>query len=188
MASFMQKLRQFSGRFRHSEDGTATIPFVILFPMFLIIVVSSVEMGVLMIRHVMLERALDLAVRDLRLALWTPTVPANAGNELRARICNYAGILPKCSSAMMVELRPVSKTTWAPLSSGATCVNRNLPVNVNPTPTFGSSNELMLIRACIKFDPLFPMTGAGFHLPKDNTGAYALVATTAFVNEPRPGT
>ncbi len=45
----------------------------------------------------------------------------------------------------------------------------------------------MLIRACAKFDPIVPTTGLGFRLPKDNTGAYALISSTAFVNEPEPG-
>ncbi len=52
---------------------------------------------------------------------------------------------------------------------------------------FGTSNEMMLIRACVMLDPIFPTTGMGFHLPMDGTGAYALVSSTAFVNEPRPG-
>jgi glycosyltransferase involved in cell wall biosynthesis len=42
-------------------------------------------------------------------------------------------------------------------------------------------------RRVLEDDPIFPMTGLGFHLPKDNTGAYALVSATAFVNEPDPG-
>jgi hypothetical protein len=46
---------------------------------------------------------------------------------------------------------------------------------------------MMLIRACAKFDPLFPTSGLGFQLPRDNTGAYALIAATAFVNEPEVG-
>jgi hypothetical protein len=126
-------------------------------------------------------------VRDLRLGIWTPVDPNNAGNELRARICNNAGLIPNCTKALMVELRPISKATWQPLSSGPTCVDRTKPVNANPLPQFGAGNEMMLIRICSKFDPIFPLTGAGFHLPKDGTGAYGLVSSTAFVNEPRPG-
>ncbi len=49
------------------EDGTATIPFLLFLPFFMMLVISSLEMGMLMLRHVMLERALDMSVRDLRL-------------------------------------------------------------------------------------------------------------------------
>ena len=183
MGNPMKTLRRFFRRAARDESGSATIPFAIMVPAFLILVMSSLEMGLLMVRHVMLERGLDMAVRDLRLGFWTP--PTN--EELRARICNNAGILPNCMDTLLVELRPVSKVTWQPLASGPVCVDR--AEAVQPVTTFieGSSNDMMLIRACAKFDPIFPMTGMGFHLPKDNTGAYALVSSTAFVNEPRPG-
>ena len=187
MGKVMNTLRRFFRRAAREEDGTATIPFVIFVPFFLLLVMSSLEMGTLMTRHVLLERALDLSVRDLRLGTWTPTDPNNAGNELRARICNYFGLLSNCPQTLMIELRPVSKVTWAPLSSGANCVDRSKPVNVNPLPTFGTSNEMMLIRACMKVNPIFPTSGLGFALSKDGTGAYTLVSSSAFVNEPRPG-
>lgn len=183
----MKPLRRLFRRAARDEDGSATIPFVLFAPFLLILVMSSLEMGTLMTRHVMLERAVDLTVRDLRLGTWTPTDPNNAGNELRARICNKFGLLSNCPQVLMIELRSVSKTTWTPLASGATCVDRSKPVNVNPNPTFGSSNEMMLIRACLRVHPIFPMSGIGFALSKDGTGTYDLIASSAFVNEPRPG-
>jgi len=178
-----RSLRLRMARAARDEDGTATIPAVIFIPFFLILVMSSVEMGMLMIRHVMLERAVDMSVRGLRLGLWTP--PTH--EELRRTICSMAGVIPDCLNTVLIELRPVSKETWEPLSSGPTCVDR--AEEVQPVTTFspGIGDEMMLIRACAKFDPIFPTTGLGFHLPKDNTGAYALVSSTAFVNEPEPG-
>ena len=64
-----------------------------------------------------------------------------------------------------------------------------LPEPIKPVTTFdtGVGDNMMLIRACTKFDPIFPTSGLGFQLPRDNTGAYALVAATAFVNEPDVG-
>ena len=165
------------------EEGSSTIPFVIFAPFFLMLVVSSVEMGVLMIRHVMLERAMDLTVRGLRLGTYNPPDQTT----IKRDICNLAGVIPNCMNALLVELRPVSTTTWQPLASGPTCVDRGAPVQPVVTFTPGTGDEMMLIRACAKFVPLFPMSGLGFSLPKDDTGAYALVAATAFVNEPTPG-
>jgi Flp pilus assembly protein TadG len=188
MATLMKPMRGFFRRTATDESGAATIPFVLFFPLFLTLVMGSLEMGMMMLRHVMLERALDLTVRDLRLGNWTPDPNgASPSDQLKVRICNNAGILPSCTSAMLVELRPVSKTTWQPLSSGATCVDRSQ--TVQPVTAFdqGGSNDMMLVRACIKVDTMFVTTGMGFGLPKDSTGAYALVSTTAFVNEPRPG-
>ena len=51
----------------------------------------------------------------------------------------------------------------------------------------GTSNDMMIVRACLKVDPLFSGFGFGANMYKDATGAYSIVSTSAFVNEPRPG-
>lgn len=43
----------------------------------------------------------------------------------------------------------------------------------------------MFLRACAKFEPVFPTLGMGDNLVKDGAGMYALVSTSAFVQEPR---
>ncbi|MCX8507956.1 MAG: pilus assembly protein [Rhodobacteraceae bacterium] len=182
MGNALTSLRRwFSGR-ACDEEGSATIPFAIMMPFFLILVMSSLEMGMMLIRHVLLERSLDLAVRNLRLGTWVnPT-----HDQLKKVICNNAWLIPNCSNVLLVELRPVSKVTWQPLSAGPVCVDRAKAINLPPPFQPGAGDEMMLIRVCAKFDPIYPMTGLGFHLPKDNTGAYALISSTAFVNEPDP--
>ncbi|MFZ5710503.1 MAG: TadE/TadG family type IV pilus assembly protein [Pseudomonadota bacterium] len=179
----MHRLRTWLRGAARDDEGSSTIPFVIFAPFFLMLVLSSVEMGVLMIRSVMLERAVDMSVRGLRLGTYQP--PNH--DTLKKDICNLAGIIPDCLNVLLVELRPVSTSTWQPLSSGPTCVDRAAPIQPVTEFNAGASDEMMLIRACAKFDPLFPTAGLGFSLPKDNTGAYALIAATAFVNEPAPG-
>mgnify|MGYP000866597148 FL=1 len=183
MGRFVNRLRAGLGRLARDEDGTATIPFIIFLPFFMLLVMSSLEMGTLMLRHVMLERALDISVRDLRLGNWTnPT-----HDDFKRVVCNRAGVIPDCMNVLLVELRPVSTVTWEPLASGPICVDRAEPIK--PVTTFnpGVGDNMMLIRACAKFDPIFPTSGLGFQLPRDNTGAYALIAATAFVNEPDVG-
>ncbi len=184
MAKFGQSIGAWLRRKAREEDGaTATIPFVIFLPFFMLLIMSALEMGTLMLRHVMLERALDMSVRDLRLGNWVN--PTHA--EFKRQVCNRAGVIPDCLNVLLVELRPVSTTTWEPLSAGPICVDR--AETIQPVTTFddGVGDEMMLIRACAKFDPIFPTSGLGFQLPKDNTGAYALVSATAFVNEPDLG-
>jgi Flp pilus assembly protein TadG len=180
MPRFMRKFLTRSGRAAKSEDGASTIEFVILFPFFIILVCSSIEMGVLMIRNVMLERALDLSVRGLRLGVWTP--PTH--EELKRSICNNAAILPDCMDTLLVELRVVSTETWQPLTTQATCVDRSEEVQPVTSVDAGTENDMMLVRACSKFKPMFHWTSVGQKLPTDNNGDYALVSTTAFVNEP----
>lgn len=183
MANFIPSMRVWLRSKAQEEDGTATIPFIIFLPFFMLLVMSALEMGTVMLRHVMLERALDISVRDLRLGHWkNPT-----HEEFKRVVCNRAGVIPDCMNVLLVELRPVSTSTWEPLAAGPICVDRAEPIKPVTTFDSGAGDEMMLIRACAKFDPIFPTSGLGFQLPKDNTGAYALVSATAFVNEPDIG-
>ncbi len=162
------------------ESGSATVEFVILFPMFIVIFLSAFESGMLMVRQVMLDRALDMTVRGLRLGTLSP--PSQA--ELKANICSRAAIIPDCMNSLLVELRPVDKITWQTPNPAATCVDRTGTINPVVTVQGGGDNEMMIVRVCAVFDPFFPTSGLGLQLAKDASGAYALVSTSAFVNEP----
>lgn len=167
-------------RFRRRERGASTIEFVIWFPFFVVLVCSSLESGLMMTRHVMLERGLDITVRALRLGLWT----APDHDDLKRAICDSALIIPNCSDSLSVELLPVSTATWVLPAGAVSCTDRSEEIQPVTQLVPGISNELMLIRVCSKFSPFFPATGLGMNLPKDGAGHYALVSSSAFVNEP----
>lgn len=162
------------------EKGTATLEFVILFPVFISIFGSAFEAGLYTTRQVMLERATDIAVRDLRLG--TSTVATY--QDLKARICNVAGIIPDCMNAVHVELAPVSTTDWNMRTGATACIDRDEDITPVTSFTQGGSNELMLVRVCAVVQPMSPMTGLGLKMPKVNASDYALIAASAFVNEP----
>jgi len=162
------------------ENGNATIEFAFFFPLLVSLLLSTVEVGILTIRQVMLEQAVDLTVRDLRLGkLLAPTQ-----DDLRNLICARSSVVPHCRDSLLIELRPVSNVTWAPLGSDTICKNRDEDitpvVELNP----GQSHEMMLIRVCAVFEPIFPTSKLGVHMARDQLGGYALVSSSAFVNEP----
>ncbi len=176
MRRILTHIRERFGR----EDGSATVEFVLLFPLFLGIFASTYEAGLLSTRHAMLIRAVDLAVRDLRLGVdSTPT-----HDELKNSICNYAGVIPDCDNALHVELEPISKDDWTFRTGQVQCVDRDEEItpaiNVDP----GDDNELMLITVCAAIEPMVPVSGLGLKLPKINESDYGLIAMSAFVNEP----
>lgn len=180
MSRFMSRL---GARLRPkglSDDGNATIEFAILFPAFLTLFLVVVETGVLLTRGVMLDRAVDISVRAVRLGALDPMTHDN----LKSTICDQSVIIPDCENVLLVELRPISKTTWGPLDNIATCVDRS--ADIQPVLAFdqGGGDEMMLVRVCAVFDPFFPTTGLAAQLDLDGTGAYALISTSAFVNEP----
>lgn len=183
-------------KIREEDGSTATIPFVIFLPFFIMLMMSSLEIGVMMTRHMMLERALDLTVRDLRLGTWAQPRDGFANEDasrqvthaaFRRAVCRHTVLLPNCETSLLVELRPVSTETWAQLETGPACASRSSDIVIPPSYSPGAGTEMMLIRACAKFDPVFPASGIGIRLPTDESGAYSLVSVTAFVNEPDTG-
>lgn len=167
-------------RSARGEEGGASIEFVIIFPILLTILLSTIEIGVLMIRQIMLDKATDMAVRTLRLGMWEdPTHDA-----LKTYICDRTVILPDCEENLLVELSPVSKTTWSPLPTSATCVDKS--ADIQPVTEFraGLENEMMMVRVCALQQPLYPTTGLGLQLPRHDPDHYALISMSAFVNEP----
>lgn len=171
-------------RFMRREDGNATVEFVIIFPVFMLIFMSTFDVGMLMVRQVMLDRGVDITVRALRLGQLTPEDEEDSVHELLKRnVCSIAGILPDCMNKVLIELSPVDNVSWTPLTPNPTCVDVDADVQPVTNPVFGGQNEMMLVRVCALMKPMFPTTGLGLMLP-DIGDYYALVATSAFVNEP----
>ena len=176
MTPLVKRLRRFWRR----DQGTATVEFAILFPVFAILLVTGVEMSVLTLRQVMLERGIDLTVRQLRVgSMNNPSFQA-----VRQEICDNALIIPDCTSVLHLELTTISSDDWDVPTTDTTCVDRDSDIEpvVNFTP--GQRNAYMLMRACAVFDPMFPNFGLSPDLPLDASGGYRLIASTSFVNEP----
>lgn len=167
-------------RWFRREDGTATIEFVILFPMIMTLFLSAFEVGFFLVRAVLLDRAVDISVRSLRLGTLSPMT----SDELKRQICNNALIFPDCMNAMMVELAPISTTAWNFPANQITCVQRDEAIQ--PVVDFlpGGQNEIMIVRACAILDPFFGTTPMVMDMPLDVSGGYAIAAASTFVNEP----
>ena len=168
-------------RFRHREDGNATMEFAIIVPAFLLILMSTVELGVINLRHSQLERALDQTVRDIRLS----TGADMQHDELRDAICARSGFIDGCSSSLRLEMLRLDPFDTVAIDSTPDCID--VVEDVQPVRSFenGQSNELMFIRACMKFKPIFPTWGLASHITQDDDGRIQLIASSAFVQEPR---
>lgn len=168
-----------AARFAADERGAATVEFVVIFTGLIYIFFMLGEVGVLMTRSVMLERGISIAMRDLRTGL----IPDPDHDKVKARICEEAFLLTDCRDGLMLEMKPLADLAEAP-PAAVRCVDRSQPLN--PVSKFdpGQPSDVVFVRACVVVDPLFPGTGIGALLPKDATGAYAIVSESAFVNEP----
>ncbi len=169
-------------RFLRREDGNATVEFAITFPAMLMFMLSGIELGIMALNHSGLERAMDLTVRDIRLG--TGTAPQH--DQIKDLICQRAGFIKNCNSNLRLEMVQVDPRDWIGIDQEATCTDASK--EVQPKTVFkndAKDNELMILRACAKIDPVFPTTGLGKNIKKDGAGQYALVSTSVFVQEPR---
>lgn len=176
-------------RFLADTRGTATIEFVLLLPLVLLIFFASFESSMFMIRNVMLERSVFDVSRDLRLG----TVGNITHRQLKERLCEngiLVGSEENCRASMRIWMQPVNTATFDMPTAPSACVDRTEPIDVNFAPpsgefVLGNDNELMLLQICLKADPFFPTTAVGAGLTRGfPDGSYALRTTAIFVNEP----
>lgn len=172
-------IRRLDRRIRKDDSGVVSMEFVLWAPLFFIVFIASVEAGFLLVKKVMIERGVDVAVRDIRLGKVTDR------DIIKQTICDRTLLVKDCMNVLTLEMRAINTTTWEPLNNITTCVDRGKP---NPAVDYlpGAANELMLVRACAVVDPVFPSSWLALKLPKDrgNQGGYWIIASSAFVNEP----
>lgn len=177
MRHMIKSIRRWFSR----EDGNATIEFCIWFPFFIATFGSAFEASLISTRQVMLNGAVDRTVRDLQLG--NLGSPSHA--ELKTLICNRAGVIPNCASALHIEMERISTADWTFREGLVQCVD--LDEETEPALNYvnGTTNDLMLITVCAAFRPMVPVTGLGLRLPKINDGThYGIVSFSAFVVEP----
>lgn len=172
-------LRRMTRRWR-SEDGTASIEFVLTIPFLIAIFMASFESGLLMVRSILLEQSVDITMRELRLGHYT--LPDAA--LLKEEICGRTVIFGDCEANIMIEMTRVSTTTWQMPSTGVQCMDRSEDVQPVTALQIGQQNDMMMVRVCVIQNAIFPTTGIGLGLPKDGEGGYGVVAVSAFVTEP----
>lgn len=176
--------RRLFRRLLRREDGNASIEFVMFVPVVLTVFMASVEAGWFTMRSVMLERGLDLVMRDFRLGRLAPV----DHDEVRDLICDASPFLPNCTAELKVWIEPINAATWTmpPLPSYCGDGNGSLTKQDTGNVVSGGSNEIVLVHVCTLAQPFFPTTGIGLQLRADSvTGDYQITAATVAVNEPR---
>ena len=172
-------------RFWRDQTGTATVEFAILVPAVLMMFMSGMELGMISLQQAMLERAMDITVRDIRLS----TGEAPQHDAIKDLLCERAAFITDCSANMRLEMVEMNPRAWTDFPERPDCTDKSEEVDpLTDFPNFVTNtrdNALMVLRACAKIDPLFPTAGLGRDLAKDGSGQVALVAVSVFVQEPR---
>lgn len=174
-------VKTFLRRFRRSEDGSAlVIEFMIFVPVLFGAFLMAVELGIYTMRQMYLDRGLDMAVRYVRLN----TNTNYTHDDIKQMICGNAGWLENCDTTLRLEMVTVDPRQFAQFDQTADCVDTSEPVQPVRGFALGQENQLMMLRACVKFDPVYPTSGLGKALEKDGSGQARMVSSAAFVQEP----
>lgn len=179
----MTRLRHFFS----DESGTGPIEFVFVFPIVFLVFTASFESSMFMARYVMFDRAVDQVVRQIRLG----NLRNVTHQTLKREICEEGmmiGSVQTCVNDMKIWMQPVNTATFRMDAPPKNCVDRSQPLNLdNPPPNefaYGTDNDIMLLRICLKEQPMFPTTLVSLNMASEPDGTYALIVTSVFVNEP----
>lgn len=179
----IRPLRYLWAKLKREQSGSATVEFVLVIPLYIALLLMSVELGFITLRHALLERGLDIAVRTVRLS--TGNVPQYA--QIKALVCANAQFINNCNTTLRLEMRRTDIRNYTSLGP-IKCEDAASPTTQQDiTDTFNRSglpNQLMQIRACYRFTPMVPQGILGQALNKDLNGQAAIVSTSAFVQEP----
>lgn len=167
--------------FRRSEDGSAlVIEFCIFVPILFGAFLMAVEMGIYSMRQMYLDRGLDIAVRYVRLN----TFANYTHDDIKQMVCDNSGWLENCSETLRLEMVQVNPRNFAQFNQSADCVDISEPIEPVRGFSPGQENNLMMLRACIKFDPIYPTSGLGYAFEKDGSGKAKMISSATFVQEP----
>lgn len=166
------------------EEGAVTIPTLLWLPLFIMIMAASVELCVLIFKQTLLDRGVDLSTRIMRLGI----APLPSHDQLKRSICTNIAFVPNCMDRLAVEVFPIDTDTWtSTYNSPLLCTDSSSSAALSPQILRGGTNQLMILRACLKIDTMMEINPLAAALARDAGGQTALVSVTAFVNEPRPG-
>ncbi|KPN61934.1 hypothetical protein AKJ29_04795 [Aliiroseovarius crassostreae] len=163
------------------ENGNATIEFVIFFPLFMTIFFTAFEIGFFTFRTVLLERALDLSIRSLRLGTMLPATP----EEMKRRMCSEMIYFPTCTTDLSIDVRALD-SSWTLPTGKIACrdrVNGVDPADLRFAP--GTDKVPTLVRACLVMDPFFAPTPFVLDLPRDASGGSVMSSWSTYVAEPK---
>ncbi len=157
----MTGLKELWATFLRDEQGGPTIEFVVIFPAIVFFIFAYGEAGTLATRAVMLERGLDIAIRDIRTTGFPPgTDPDRAHEFIKHKICTNAFLIAgSCLDDLLLEMKAVGPGEAFPNTEAVIC--EDVPPGAVAPVTFGgntnaaANSEIMLVRACLPVNPLF---------------------------------
>ena len=171
-----------------ASKGSAAIEFAMVAPVFFVLLMGTIEAGVIFFAQSALQNALNDTARLVRTgqtACWT----SSGGNcvtmtaaQFRTQLCNAVSILLKncAGSDLQFDVRAYSAGFSSASNSSPLDAGGNLPALT--TFNVGNACDVVLVRAFYKWPVFTP--GLSYFLANVTGGYHLLASAAAFRNEP----
>ena len=167
--------------------GSAAIEFALIAPVFFILLMGTIETGVIFFAQSTLQNAVNDTARMVRTGQ-TGCFTTSGGNcvamtqaQFRAQICGEASaILQDCNGASLQFDVQAYASGFASASNSSPLVAGNLPALT--VFNVGNACDVVLVRAFYKWPVFTPILG--FFLENVAGGYHLLSTAAAFRNEP----
>jgi Flp pilus assembly protein TadG len=166
--------------FISGDRGGAAIEFAIVGSVFIVLLLSSFEAGLLLARITMIDHAVNQIAKDIYIG--GVDRGGATQTDLESKVCNLVGLfVPDCEDKVSVEMISVADMTK---SSENDPVCRSSSDDDRPEFTAGGAKAIMFLRVCLLADVVTPGMPFAMRLVKDNDGKVKIISSTAFMNEP----
>jgi len=123
-------------------------------------------------------------MREGRLDTWTNYTH----DQVPGMICDGAVIFENCEANLRLEMAASDLRNYTALPDAVDYVQHAAGESkvLNPVREFtaGQSNRLLIVRACMLYDPVFPTSGLELDRTTNQNGKSALVAVSAYTHQP----
>ena len=168
-----------------SQKGSAAIEFAMVAPIFFLLLMGTIEAGIIFFAQSALQNAVNDAARMVRtgqITCVTAGCQAATQSQFQAQICSeVSALLSDCAG-------PSLQFDVKPYSGGFSTASNASPLDAsNNLPTLGTFNtgnacEVVLVRAFYKWPVFTPMLN--FFLANMSGNYHLLSTAAAFRNEP----
>ena len=166
-------------RAARDERGVTALEFALIAPIFLSILLATLQVFVVYLAKTQLQLATEYAAR---LVLTNQTATANYNTEalFKTALCSQVAIILQCQSGVYVSLQPATITsvpTAAPslTYSASGGVSNTFPYNP------GDAGNVMVLQTLYQLPVI---AGPLFSFATQANGTLLLTSTVVFINEP----
>ena len=160
-----------------------SLEFAMVGPIFIGLLLSLFEMGILMAKIAMLDHAVAGASKFVYIGAAQGGAISQA--DIGTFICEKSVLFRDCEENITVELKPIADFSSSP-DEDAECIDSNDDDALAPVVDYqtGAGSEVMFMRVCITTDVVTPGMGLGLFLKTPDTDRAQIISSTAFMNEP----